>query len=177
MANIRIHGHQFTIDDPYSEGHTINEAEASTLNKTFMENIGNNFRAKIKDAGEEHGIDFAKGEKLPDSIYNALHAEFEKVATDYEFGVRSASIAGTRDPVRTEALRLARQPIKEAIRNAIATGKIVGKTMKDYTPEAITAAAEKYLNGPHGEAILARAERNISEKRSMSTDALAALPE
>lgn len=177
MAKINIHGHAFEVDDAYAEGHVINEAEAATLNQTLMENLGNNFRQKVKDAAKEHDVDLAGGEKLPSHVYTKLQDEFTTAADDYEFGVRRAGVATTRDPVQAEALRLAKGPIKEAIRNAIAAGKpgYVGKTLKDFTNEQITAAATRYLEGKDGAQIIEIAKRNVEEKRKIGDGALEAL--
>ena len=177
MAKISIHGHEFSIDDVYAEGYTINEAEAATLNQTLMENLGNNFRSKIKDAAKEHGVDLAEGEKLPAHVHEKLVKEFAEAADAYEFGVRRAGVATTRDPVMAEALRLAKSPIKEALKNAIATGVegYAGKTIKDFTNEQITAAATRYLEGKDGAQILEIAKRNVDEKRKIGNGALEAL--
>ncbi|MCB1838493.1 MAG: hypothetical protein KDH99_12825, partial [Alcanivoracaceae bacterium] len=49
---ISILGVEVEISTPYAEGHTISEAEAKALNQTRAENIGNNFRKRIKDSKE-----------------------------------------------------------------------------------------------------------------------------
>ena len=174
MKTISMHGHPFSFEEPYAEGHTINEAEANTLNQTFGENVVNNFRSKIKAAAAEHNVDFAKGERLPEHVHKALQDDFAKAADEYEFGIRSSSVYTSRDPVRSEAIRIAKTPIRNAIRKAIADGApgYAGKTLKDFDGDAITAAAERYIDSAAGETIMEMARRNISEKQSVGDSIL-----
>ena len=73
---ITVQGQELTIEVPYEEGHTLTAAEASQLNQVYAENIGNNFRAKVKEMLEA-------GSNLED-IQIALDA----YADVYEFGAR-----------------------------------------------------------------------------------------
>lgn len=50
---ISIGGHDFDVATPYAEGHEINAAEAKALNQTRAENMANNFRKRVKEAGED----------------------------------------------------------------------------------------------------------------------------
>jgi hypothetical protein len=51
-----IEGKNFEISQPYEEGHVITAIEARVLNQTRSENIGNNVRAKLKEAIEAGAV-------------------------------------------------------------------------------------------------------------------------
>src|SRR5690348_10036589 len=50
---ITVGGQQFEINQPYEEGHTLTAVEARVLNQVRSENIGNNFRKIVKEAGDD----------------------------------------------------------------------------------------------------------------------------
>lgn len=94
-----VHGHAFTISEPYAEGYTINAAEAKALNQVRAENIGNNLRDKLKellDAGNVVGAE-------------ELFAEKEAA---YIFTMSSGISSRKLDPEEAEARRMARDLIK-----------------------------------------------------------------
>jgi hypothetical protein len=158
---ISIHGTTFELADRYTEGHAINAREASVLNQTIMENVGNNFRDKVKShAG------------TPEE----LQAQFADYASKYEFGVRSSrGPSKAHDPVGAEALRLAVVFVKEKVRKA-------GKSIKDFGAAKLNAAAQALLdkNDALAESFRADAQRLIdaqgarSEGGSEELDALLA---
>lgn len=95
--SVTIQGYAFSVPVKYTEGHVCSAAEAKALNQLLAENIGNNWRAKIKEAGE---------------LTEAQHADFASkvfsAAEAYDFAIRTASPRQVRDPVEKEALRLAK---------------------------------------------------------------------
>jgi hypothetical protein len=101
----------FTIPEPFNEGDTITEGEASSLNQTLRENVRNNLAseieevvAKAKAAGEEPNM-------------TALQARVDGYVKDYEFGVRQGGGGRVSDPVEARALEMARDKVREKIRS------------------------------------------------------------
>jgi hypothetical protein len=119
---ITISGRTYEVSAPYAEGHTITAAEARTLNQTRAENIGNNFRKAIKEAGEDE----AKLNELASSL-----AAYDQ---QYNFATGGGSVRAI-DPLDKEAIRIA----KAAIKNTI-TEK--GHKFKDWI--AVEGNQEKY---------------------------------
>lgn len=121
MPQVTISGEQFEIDAPYKEGHSINAAEASTLNQTFLENIRNNVAAKIKAAktqAEKDGATFSLDTPIGgegESATKTLRQIVQEYADSYEFGIRTASTREPVDPVAREAHRLAKEMISKAV--------------------------------------------------------------
>ncbi len=147
MTQIKIAGQMFEAPDRYTEGHTLTEREANVLNQTLHENLRNNFSKRVKDAGDDQ-------EKIA-----ALAGEFAEYASSYEFGVRIAGGGGAarRDPVETEARKLARAAINEAI-------AAKGQKVKDVDKDAYEAAIEKHAQS---EAIVALARKRVEERKAV----------
>jgi hypothetical protein len=83
-----IEGKNFEISQPYEEGHVISAIEARVLNQTRSENIGNNVRAKLKEAIEAG---------QPDDALAALVAEVDAA---YQFTAAGTRAAARLDPYR-----------------------------------------------------------------------------
>lgn len=107
-----IAGNQLTVIQPYSEGHTLTEAEAATLNQTLAENFSNNLRSRIDDAPE--GAD--------------LQAIVDEYMAEYEIGVRRGGGGGGGDPIATAAKQIARTKVAAAVKAAGKTQKEVNMT-------------------------------------------------
>ena len=149
MEQITIAGHSFNVPVRYEEGHELTAGEASALNQTYHENLRNNFAKKVKDAGASADL-------------TALQAELDKYATEYQFGVRTSSGVGvSRDPVMSEALRIAVKQIKDLI-------KAKGGKPSDYEASAINGAAKTLLSRPEGEQILAVARARVEEQKQLA---------
>lgn len=97
-----INGHSFEISQPYVDGQTINEAEARALNQVRSENIGNNVREKVKELLEAGNIDGAV----------ALVAERD---AEYVISLSNVGASVRRDPIETEARKIARELIKNSL--------------------------------------------------------------
>lgn len=95
-----IEGRNFEISQPYEEGHVITAIEARVLNQTRSENIGNNVRAKLKEAIEA-------GQS--DAELAALVAE---VDANYAFTAAGTRAAARLDPYEREARKIARELLK-----------------------------------------------------------------
>ena len=153
MEQITIAGHSFNVPVRYEEGHELTAGEASALNQTYHENLRNNFAKKVKDAGAT--ADLA-----------ALQAELDAYAESYQFGVRAAGTGGaTRDPVMSEALRIATKQIRDLI-------KAKGGKASDYEASAITQAAKTLLQRPEGEQIMAVARARVEEQKQLASSNL-----
>jgi len=153
MEQITIAGHSFNVPVRYEEGHELTAGEASALNQTYHENLRNNFAKKVKDAGAT--ADLA-----------ALQAELDAYAESYAFGVRTGGGGGaTRDPVMSEALRIATKQIKDLI-------KTKGGKPGDYEASAITNAAKTLLGRPEGEQIMAVARARVEEQKQLASSNL-----
>lgn len=94
-------------DLPYTEGHVLNEREASVLNQTWAENLRNNFATRIKSALETEP-------QLSDETLATLRDEFTEYALTYEFAKRTPKVAA--DPVAAEAYKIAKAAVVSALK-------------------------------------------------------------
>ena len=156
MEQITIAGHAFNVPVRYEEGHELTAGEASALNQTYHENLRNNFAKKVKDAAEAGG-------GTPDLA--ALQAELDKYANEYQFGVRTGGGGVSRDPVMSEAMRIAKKQIGDLIRAK-------GGKVTDYEPAAITNAAKALLGRPEGAQIMEVARARVEEQKSLASGSL-----
>jgi hypothetical protein len=95
-----IEGKNFEISQPYEEGHVISAIEARVLNQTRSENIGNNVRAKLKEALEAGAAD------------DALAAMVAEVDANYVFTAAGTRAAARLDPIEREARKMARELLR-----------------------------------------------------------------
>lgn len=95
-----INGVQFTISQPYEEGHTLTAIEARVLNQTRSENIGNNARAKLKEMQEAGESEDAQREYVA------------SIDDEYEFTAATARSSAKLDPYEREARKIARDLLK-----------------------------------------------------------------
>lgn len=152
MEQITIAGHSFNVPVRYEEGHELTAGEASALNQTYHENLRNNFAKKVKDAAEANG-------GSPDLA--SLQAELDTYANDYQFGVRTGGGGISRDPVMSEAMRIAKKQIGDLIRAK-------GGKVTDYEPAAITNAAKGLLAKPQGAQIMEVARARVEEQKNLA---------
>lgn len=119
MTQVTISGKQFEIAPRFTAGHPLTEVEAGVLNQTLFENIRNNVAGKIK-AGQD-----------------VTQADVDAYAQSYEFGVRrTGSPATPVDPLEAQALKVAIQKVKDAIR---------ARGLTNVSAAAIKAKAEEAL--------------------------------
>lgn len=123
---ITIQGIIFSAPAPYAEGHVLSVVEANVLNQTYGENLRNNFAAVIrkkleemnkaaKAAAEAAGLEFTELKSYPAELMDDLRAEFAAYSTGYAFATRTARAPS--DPVRAEALKIASELVKAALRS------------------------------------------------------------
>jgi hypothetical protein len=152
MEQITIAGKVFNAPLRYEEGHELNAGEASALNQTYHENLRNNFAKKVKEAVDNGGFN-----------QDALQAEFDAYALDYQFGVRTGGGGAPRDPVMAEAMNIAKMQIRAKIKEK-------GRKITDYEPSAITEAAKKLI--AKNPAILELARQRVEEAKAAASDDL-----
>lgn len=99
---ITVGGQTFEINQPYGEGHTLTAVEARVLNQVRSENIGNNFRKVVKEAGGDP-------QKLQEAAQKI--AEYD---AKYNFAM-GGSAREPIDPVDREARRLAQAAVRAAV--------------------------------------------------------------
>src|SRR3990167_8246725 len=121
---IIIQGHAFVVPVPFAEGHSLSGGEASAMNQVFHENLRNNFAARIKKLEGDGAIDIS-----------SLQNELDEYAVEYEFGVSQSATAA--DPIEREAMKLARQAVKAALKKANR------EESKDWIEEAAAKQIEK----------------------------------
>jgi hypothetical protein len=154
VEQITIAGHSFNVPVRYEEGHELTAGEASALNQTYHENLRNNFAKTVKEATDAGNADLG-----------ALQAKLDEYAASYQFGVRSGGGGATRDPIMSEAMRIAKKQIGDLI-------KAKGGKVSDYAGEAITNAAKALLARPEGEKILEVARARVEEQKSLAANNL-----
>lgn len=145
--NISILDEEFTVPQPYKEGHTISAIEAKVLNQTFAENIGNNQRAAVKKAQEG-------GEGAP-SIEEVRDA-FNDYAWGYQFTMAGAG-GGSRSltPVEKEARQLARTHIMAQL-------AAQGRKRKEIDDEKFEAEVARIASL---DKIVKLAEKNVKQRQ------------
>jgi hypothetical protein len=102
-TTITVQGKPVTVPQPFAPGYKLRENDASVLNQTYAENIRNNLSATVKAA-----VEAKKSEKE----IQALVDEYVKA---YDFGVRTGG-GRSADPVQVEAMNIARQKVREALK-------------------------------------------------------------
>lgn len=166
-ATITIAGHPFQAPIKYAEGDTLEANEAGALNQTYHENLRNNFAKRVQEAKDAAG----EGNPLSQDVIDKLYAEFAEYAAAYEFGVRGGG-GGPRDPVQTEAMSLAREAIRAALK--MKGKKLTGKN-PDVTAEQITEAAKRLLAGEKGTKYLDLAKERVAQQRAAADETLDAV--
>ncbi len=150
--SVTIAGQSFELSTPYVAGHTLNEAEAKTLNQVRIENIRNNSAKLVKDAfesGDAAKIDEAK----------AKVAEYDR---DYVFTIAGTGTAIKRDPVEREAYALAREFVKAHLAK---TGRTFKSVPEGSTEEEWKAKLEENIEKVAGsDAVLAEARKTVAAK-------------
>lgn len=162
---ITIQGLNFDVSAPYSEGHSLTEAEARALNQTRAENIRNNMAKTIKEAKEKHG------ETLPAEVAEELRAAVAKYDTEYEFTLNvGGGGARVTDPVEAEAIKIARAAIRaqakkegKRILKADATPESDKDVTKARFDELVSAIAQR-------EDVMKLARKRVKEQAGLITD-------
>ncbi len=149
--DITIQGVMVNLSLPYTEGHTITAAEASALNQTRAENIGNNARRKIKEMLEAEGA-------TPESVAKAAQKLVSEYDKEYVFTLASVGGSARLDPLTKECRAIARNYIGAKL-------KEMGVTQAAYLekngPDAIK---EKIIELAEQPAVVEAAKKALAEK-------------
>lgn len=122
--NITIAKVDYSIPQPFTEGHTCTANEANALNQLLAENCRNNFAEKVKKAED--------GNK-------PTQEAFEAYVAGYEFGVRSVS---SSDPVEKEMRKIVEANLAEYLRKRGLTKASMSK--EDYENAVAQAMENNY---------------------------------
>lgn len=150
----QIAGQKFSVAQPYAEGHSITAGEAAALNQCFAENMRNNFAGTVKSALEADSYDH--------EIHQAM---LDDRMGEYEFGQRrAAASAGGRpkaDPVEVEALLIAKEKVRRALRAK-------GHALKDVPAAEITRLAKDVLTSGRYPEILEAAAARVAAQQEVA---------
>lgn len=127
---ITIANVEYTIAQPFAEGHVCTANEANALNQLLAENCRNNFAEKVK-----------KAEDVKPS-----QEEFDTYVAGYEFGVRSVS---TKDPVEKEMRKIVEASLAKWLASK---GLSKNKMPKEEYENAIANSMEKNYDALHEQA-------------------------
>lgn len=152
---VTIAGREFTIPQPYVAGHALTEGEAKALNQVLAENIRNNMASKVKAAVE--GV-AKEGEPTIDSI-DAFVANY---AAAYEFNAVTAGERRVTDPLEVEAISIAREILKGALREK---GISYLKVPEEKRNAMVLGIAQK-------ESVVKEAKKRLDAKRKAAEAAL-----
>ena len=151
MSELEIGGIVFTAEDVYAEGDTLTASEAKALNQLRRENLRNNFRKKVKDAGDNP----------TSAAIAALKTEFASISETYEFaGQRAPRV--TRDPVLAIAKKLA----KTMVRTGLKKKNIDIDTMADGLFDKLVAQCAERPD------VMAEAKRQVEATKAIAELAL-----
>lgn len=163
MANgyetITIQKRSFKVPVRYAAGHTLTENEAAALNQTYWENLRNNFAGKVSD-GNEAGLDD-----------ETLQKQLDDYAQDYQFGERRGGGGFRGDPVKTAAMAIAR----EMVRNAIKAKQL---DPDQWPASKVTSTAQALLDkqGDSG-TIMTAARQQVEAEKNAANAAMAEVGE
>ncbi len=159
---ITIGGAIVTVTTPYAEGHTMNEAEAKSLNQTRAENIANNCRKFVSEKNEGT----AKSPIFSEGDLTAIADHIEAYDAKYVFTL--ASVGGGRtpiDPLERECLLVVKEHIKGKIKEA-------GGLLKDYDKDALEAKYASLIDEPQ---VIKVAKARIKQREGLAELELDAL--
>ena len=157
-STITIAGLTMTVPAPFVEGHVLRTNEAAALNQTYAENVRNNFSNSAKKAIQDAGsVDAVSIGELQDQL--------DEYVKSYDFGVRRGSGASRTplDPVEREALNLAIEKVKNALRAK-------GYQLKEVGQRKIRELAEEAVE--KNPQIKAQAEQILKIKSEIGQEAL-----
>lgn len=159
-TSIMIAGDNFTVPQPYAAGHVLTANEASSLNQTYAENLRNNLAAKakvLKEAGT-YSQDVFQG-------------TVDDYAGEYEFGQRTGG-GRSGDPIKTEAMAITRDLVRQAISKAAAADSTKPK-LADVPASRISELAAAQLaktDDPKTLQIMATAKARVDAAKELTLD-------
>jgi len=149
-GSVIIQSKNFDIPRPFNEGYVCTASDASVLNQTLAENTRNNWADRVKKEVEAETFNQAK-----------MQAEIDEYLEGYEFGVRRGR--GPSDPVEREALNIAKEIVKKAIREK-------GFKLGDIETEDINRLAEQVIaDSPD---VTKEAKRRVEQRSKLTAGEL-----
>ncbi len=146
-GSVFVQGKNFDIPKPFAEGYVCTASDAGVLNQTLGENTRNNWAERVKKEVEAGTFDQAK-----------MQAEIDEYLEGYEFGVRRGR--GPADPVEREALNIAKDIVRKAIREK-------GYKLGDIESDEINRLAESVIaDNPD---VAKEAKRRVEQRNKMTT--------
>lgn len=131
---ITVQDHVVDVPQPFVEGHQCTDADASTLNQTYAENVRNNTAKKISEFEEK-----AKAEgKSEAEIASGVQEIVDEYVMQYDFGVRQGGFR-TADPVEREALEMAKKVVEKKLKDN-------GHKLKDVGAAKIKELAQQLVD-------------------------------
>lgn len=127
---ITIANVEYSIPQPFAEGHVCTANEANALNQLLAENCRNNFAEKVKKAED----------------VKPTQEEFEAYVAGYEFGVRSVS---TKDPIEKEMRKIVEASLAKWLASK---GLTKNKMPKEEYENAVASAMEANYDKLHEQA-------------------------
>lgn len=149
-VSVKIQEKIFDIPKPFTEGHVCASSEAGVLNQTVCENTRNNFAARVKKAIEDGTFDQIK-----------MQADIDEYLESYDFGIRRGR--GPADPIEREALNIAKDAVKKAIREQ-------GYKVADVETSRINDLAEQTIEANPD--IMKEAKRRVEARSEVSITAI-----
>lgn len=146
---------EFTVSQPFDEGHVCTAAEAKVLNQVRRENLGNNFRAKVQAtlAGEEGAM-----------TESALRSAFAEADASYVFTEASVGGGVTMTPLEKEARKVARDIVILQLAQS-------GRKRKEVSKEAFEAEVARFAEHDGVQKIAAR---NLKDRDNLASRLLEA---
>lgn len=155
--NVTIQGYQFDIPPAgLVAGEPKTPEEVAVLEQVRVENIRNNFAAKIKKL-------LNGSETLSDEQLAQARQEVANYATQYKFGHRAASTPRVTDPVEREVIRLAKEDISAAY---------FAKHGERLKAEQLSQVVERLLEARRDDYVK-RARRNLADRQRVGEEVLA----
>lgn len=166
-GTVKIQGVDFEVPQPYVAGpRELTEGEASQLNQVLAENLRNNFASTVDKAQEAA----AKANSVEVTAVtndmldlDALTKAFEEYCDTYEFGVRRGGAPRITDPIEREAMDMATDAVRQAI-------KTKGLKLADVPAEKIRSLAGQLLE--KNPQIREEAKRRVEATRGIALDEL-----
>lgn len=151
VMDITISGVELQLDTRFDEGHVLTAAEAKQLNQVYAENIGNNFRNRVKELSD--------GGKTVDEI----QAELDAYADKYEFGSRRSG-GGKRvgDPILREMRALAKKALAAFVKDKH------GTSWNDIDSDQREEMVKKYI-AKYEPKLRPIAERRVADAADMAS--------
>lgn len=157
--NLTIQGYQFDIPaGSLVVGEPKTEDEVKVLEQVRVENIRNNFAAKIKKL-------LNGAEELSQEQFAQAQQDVQTYANEYKFGarVRGAGAPRVTDPIEREVIRLAKEDISFAY-FAKHGERLKGEQLSEVVDKLLEVKREDYTQ---------RARRNIRDRDRAGAEVLA----